>query len=64
MRCVLGKRVNSQSASFHPDVQMVTGEFNAGGSPAMDWYGGGGGGEEDIFLVASCYKYRDTLRPD
>ena len=27
----LGKTLNSHSASFHPGVEMVTGEFNAGG---------------------------------
>ena len=48
---------------------MGTGEFNAGGNPAMDWHpiqgGGGGGGEEvEILLVASCHGNRDKLRPD
>ena len=37
----LGKTLNSDSASLHPGVQMVTGKFNAGGvcvgdNPAMD----------------------------
>ena len=27
----LGKTLNFHSASLHPDVEMVTGEFNAGG---------------------------------
>ena len=34
----LGKTLYSHSASLHPGVQMVTGEFNAGGNPAMDWH--------------------------
>ena len=41
---------------------MSTGEFNAGGNPAMDWHPIQGGVE--IFLVASCYGNRDKLRPD
>ena len=41
---------------------MGTGEFNAGGSPAMDWHPIQGGVE--IFLVASCHRNRDKLRPD
>ena len=41
---------------------MVTGEFNAGGNPAMDWHPIQGGVE--IFLVASCHGNRDKLRPD
>ena len=32
----LGKTLNSHSASLHPGVG--TGEFNAGGNPAMDWH--------------------------
>ena len=32
----LGKTLNSHSASLHPGVKMGTGEFNAGGNPAMD----------------------------
>ena len=32
----MGKTLNSRSASHHPGVQMGTGEFNAGGNPAMD----------------------------
>jgi len=28
---VLGKTLYSRSASHHPDVQLVFGEFNAGG---------------------------------
>ena len=44
---------------------MGTGEFNAGGNPAMDGYPmqWGVGGFE-ILLVASCYRNRDTLRPN
>ena len=30
------KTLYSYSASLHPGVQMGTGEFNAGGNPAMD----------------------------
>ena len=41
---------------------MGTGEFNAGGSPAMDQHPIQGGVE--IFLVASCYKNRYKLRPN
>jgi len=32
----LHKTLYSHSASHHPDVQMVTSKFNAGGNPAMD----------------------------
>ena len=32
----LGKTLYSHSASLHPGVQMGTGEFTAGGDPAMD----------------------------
>ena len=51
----LDKTLYSHSASLHPGVLMGTGEFHAGGNPAMDWHpirGGGG----DILLVASCYR--------
>ena len=41
---------------------MGTGEFTAGGGPAMDWHPIQGGVE--ILLVASCYGNRDKLRPD
>ena len=41
---------------------MGTGEFNAGGNPAMDWHPIQGGVE--IFLVASCHGNRNKLRPD
>ena len=41
---------------------MGTGEFNAGGNPAMDWHPIQGGVE--ILLVASCYRNRDKLWPD
>ena len=41
---------------------MGTGEFNAGGNPAMDWHPIQGGVE--ILPVASCYRNRDNLRPD
>ena len=36
---------------------MGTGEFNAGGNPAMDWHPIQGGVE--ILLVASCYRNQD-----
>jgi len=52
----LGKTLNSHSASFHPGVQMGTGELNAGGSPAMDWHPIQGGVE--ILLVASRQRDR------
>ena len=32
----LGMKGDSHSASLHSGVQMGTGEFNAGGNPAMD----------------------------
>ena len=32
----LGKTLYSHSASLHPGVLMGTGEFNAGGNPAVD----------------------------
>ena len=32
----LDKPLDSHSASLHPGVSMDTGEFNAGGDPAMD----------------------------
>ena len=32
----MGKTLDFHSASRHPGVQMGTGEFNAGGNPAMD----------------------------
>ena len=32
----LGKTLNSHSASLHPDDKTITGEFKAGGNPAMD----------------------------
>ena len=52
----LGKTINSHSASLHPIVQMGTGEFNAGGNPAMDWHPIQGGVEK--LLVASCHGNR------
>ena len=41
---------------------MGTGEFIAGGNPAMDYHPIQGGVE--ILLVPSCYGNRDKLRPD
>ena len=38
---------------------MGTGEFNAGGNPALDWHPIQGG--VDIFLVASCHGLMDHL---
>ena len=32
----LGKTLHSHSTSLNPGVQIGTGEFNAGGIPAMD----------------------------
>ena len=32
----LGKTLYSHGASLHPGVKMGTGEFNAGGNPAID----------------------------
>jgi len=32
----LGKTLYSHSASLHPGIKMGTGNFNAGGNPAMD----------------------------
>ena len=40
---------------------MVTGELNAGASPAIDWHPIQGGVE--IPLVASRYRNQDKLRP-
>ena len=51
-----GKTLHSHSAS------PGTGEFNAGGNPAMDQHPIQGGAE--IFPVASCHGNRDKLRPD
>ena len=44
----------------HPG--MGTGEFNSGGNPAMDYHPIQG--EVEILLATSCYRNRDTLRPD
>ena len=41
---------------------MGTGEFTAGGNPAMDYHPIQGGVE--IPLVISCYGNWDKLRPD
>ena len=41
---------------------MGTGEFTAGGNPAMDQHPIQEG--VAILLVASCYANRDKLRPD
>ena len=41
---------------------MVTGEFTAGGNPAMEQHLIQGGVE--ILRVASCYGNRDKLLPD
>jgi len=41
---------------------MGTGEFDAGGKPAMDKYPIQG--KVKILLVASCYRNRDKLRTD
>ena len=34
----LGETLYSHSASLHSGLQMSTGEFNAGGNPAMNWH--------------------------
>ena len=41
---------------------MDTGEFNAGGNPAMDLHPIQG--EVEILLVSSCYGNQDKLQPD
>ena len=41
---------------------MVTGEFTAGGNPAMNEHPIQGGVE--ILLVVLCYGNRDKLQPD
>ena len=61
----LGKTLYSHGASLHPGVKMGTGEFSAGGNPAMDEHPIQGGVE--ILSVASCYRNvrnRDKLQPD
>ena len=47
----LGKGFYLHSASLHPGVQMATGELMFG-VPTQ--------GGEEIFLVTSCFKNRDT----
>jgi len=58
VHCVvfLGKTLNSHSASLHQGVEMGTGEFNAGGNPAMDWHPIQGGVE--VLLFTSCQRNR------
>ena len=51
---LLGKTLNSHSASLHPGVSMGTDEYNAGGNPAMDEHPIQGG--EEILLAISCYR--------
>ena len=50
---VFGKTLSSHSTLLHPGVEICSGEFNAGGNPAMDWHPIQGGVE--ILLVASCH---------
>ena len=63
----LGKTLYSHSTSLHPGVQMGTGELL--GKPTKlrgvtcDGLASRPGGVK-ILLVASCYGYRDKLRPD
>ena len=58
----LDKTLYSHSASLHPGVKMSTGDFNAGGNPAMDKHSIRG--EVEILLVTLCYRNWDKLRPD
>ena len=51
----------SWDVSLHLGVLMVTGEFNAGGTPAMNWHptpARGGGSGVEILLVAPCYRHQ------
>jgi len=52
---VYKEAVSPGTGSLHPGLKMGTGEFNAGGNPAMDQQGWG----EEIFLVASCCRNRE-----
>ena len=45
-----------------PGVKIGTGEFNAGGNPAMGYHPIQGGVE--ILPVAACYRNQDKLWPD
>ena len=56
---VLGKTLNSHSASLHPGVSTGTGKLNTGGNPVMDQHPILGGVE--ILLVALCYRKQDKL---
>ena len=58
----LGKTLHFHGTNLYTWVERGTGEFNAGGNPAMDWYPIQGGVE--ILLVASCNRNRDMLRPN
>ena len=58
----LGNTLNSHSAFLHPGVLMGTGEFTAGGYPAMDKHPIQG--VVEILLVASCYGNPYKLSPD
>ena len=42
---------------------MGTGEFTAGGNPAMDQHPIQGGGGVKILIVTSCYRNQDKLGP-
>ena len=57
----LGKTLNSDSASLHPGVSMVSGhEFNAGSNPAMDQHPIQGGIE--ILLSRRFMLQRQEIR--
>ena len=45
---------------------MGTGQINAGGNPVMDWHPIQGGVQKinTPFILASCYRNQDKLRPD
>ena len=57
----LGKILYSHSASFHPDVQMGTGEFNAGVDHAVDWHSIKGVHKHSLWLHAADTRIRSGL---
>ena len=61
--CVLGQdTLLSQCLSPPRCIKIGTGEFSAGGNPAMEQHLIQGGVE--ILSVASCYRNRNKLQPD